>query len=620
MKRICHVLLFLLPAAVATAQNADSIWFVNNYIKREYSIPMRDGVHLFTSLYIPKDSLEKHPILLTRTPFSCSPYGETQFAGLWNTYIKAYLKENYILVTQDVRGKFMSEGTFVNVRPFIKEKRSVNDIDESTDAFDTIDWLIRNIPGNNGRVGVTGISYNGFYASQAAVSNHPALVAVSPQAPVTDWFMGDDFHRNGAFALIDAFGFFTRGFGSPRRALTSEWPQAAFSHSAPDSYRFHLQTGALPNFTKLTGDSISFWNDMMKHPNYDDWWKARDARRSLYNIKAAVLVVGGFYDAEDCFGPLNTYKAIEKQNPSADNRLVMGPWYHGQWARNDGTALGNLRFGSNTSEWFVNNIEIPFFNFHLKNKGSLEKLDEAVVFFTGENQWKQFSQWPPMQATNKALYLNEENKLSWRRPSAKSSYSSYLSDPAKPVPYIEGTHDRRIREYMTGDQRFAASRTDVLVFQTEALEEDITLAGPLIADLSVSLSTTDADFVVKLIDVFPDDFKYGAKDPYPMGGYQLLVRGDVMRGRFRNSFEKPEPFTPSRIAKVKYTMPDIAHRFQKGHRIMVQIQSSWFPLIDRNPQEFTDIYHARDDQFKKSTIRIYHDQVHSSNIILPVLP
>lgn len=456
MKRICHVLLFLLPAAVATAQNADSVWFVNNYIKKEYSIPMRDGVHLFTSLYIPKDSLEKRPILLTRTPFSCSPYGETQFAGLWNTYIKAYLKENYILVTQDVRGKFMSEGTFVNVRPFIKEKRSVNDIDESTDAFDTIDWLIRNIPGNNGKVGVTGISYNGFYASQAAVSNHPALVAVSPQAPVTDWFMGDDFHRNGAFALIDAFGFFTRGFGSPRRALTSEWPQAAFSHSAPDSYRFHLQTGALPNFTKLTGDSIGFWNDMMKHPNYDDWWKARDARRSLYNIKAAVLVVGGFYDAEDCFGPLNTYKAIEKQNPSADNRLVMGPWYHGQWARNDGTALGNLRFGSNTSEWFVNNIEIPFFNFHLKNKGSLEKISEASVFFTGENQWKQFNQWPPRQATNKALYLNEENKLSWRRPSAKNSYSSYLSDPAKPVPYIEGTHDRRIREYMTGDQRFAA--------------------------------------------------------------------------------------------------------------------------------------------------------------------
>ena len=597
--------------------NNDSAWVRKNYDKKEVYIIMRDGIRLFTSMYIPKDSVEKHPILLTRTPFSCSPYGQ-RFAGMWNSHVLAYLHEKYIIVYQDVRGKFMSEGLFEDVRPYIHHKKSASETDESTDAFDTVDWLVKNLF-SNGKVGVTGVSYNGFYASQASISGHPAIVAVSPQAPVTDWFMGDDFHRNGALALIDAFGFFTRGFGSPRPTLTNERAHSSYTPPDIDAYDFFLRTGALPSFTKLTGDTLAFWNQMMRHSNYDSWWKARDVRTSLFNIKPSVLVVGGLFDAEDFYGALNTFKAIDKQSASTSSRLVLGPWYHGQWGGNEGRSVGLIQFGSSTSEWYFKNIELPFFNYYLKGKGSVDDISKANVFFSGENAWKKFTAWPPAAVVAKPLFFQPNGQLSWQKPSIAQSFSSYSSDPSKPVPYIEGKYIGRMKEYMTGDQRFASARTDVLVFETETLSGNLTLAGPLVADLSASISTSDADFVVKLIDVFPDDFKYSDKDNYVMGGYQMLVRGDVIRGRFRNSFENPEPFIPGEITKVKLTMPDIAHTFKKGHRMMVQVQSSWFPLIDRNPQQFVNIYQAKNEQFIKSDIRIYHDRNNSSSIILPVM-
>jgi len=605
----------------------DSAWICDNYYKIERYIPMRDGIKLFTAIYIPKDSTEKHPILIKRTPYSLAPYGEDQFIDFWKKYQRYYFREGYIIVWQDVRGRWMSEGQFVDVRPFIKEKKSNKDIDESSDAFDTIDWLVKNIPHNNGCVGVSGISYPGFYSTMAAASGHPALKAVSPQAPVTDWFRGDDFHHNGAFFVMDAFDFYLGEFGKPRTGPTTIRP-GGFDYYAKDNYKFFLEAGALKNLMKLTGDSIAFWKDLFAHPNEDDWWRARNARNSMYNVKPAMLVVGGYFDAEDCFGAWNLFKAIKKQSPQTNSYLSMGPWYHEEWSYNDGTHLGNIKFGSNTSYWYQNNIEIPFFNHYLKGKAD-PKLSAATIFFSGENKWRKFDQWPPAEKKDRTIYLQNGGGLSWDKPSGKNNFSEYLSDPAHPVPYMEDVHFNRSREYMTDDQRFAFRRPDVLSFQTGLLKEDITLAGPVIADLRVSISTTDADFVVKLIDVFPDSLSYNIEDNYtekdfikiyPMGGYQMLVHAEIMRGKFRNSFEKPEPFKPNAIEAIHYVLPDVAHTFKKGHRIMIQVQSSWFPLVDRNPQKFTNIYTCDDADFQKATIRIYHDNEHASGIVLPIEP
>lgn len=613
---------------ITLAQNYDADWLATNYTKKEVYIPMRDGVKLFTSIYLPKNNAEKHPILITRTPYSCAPYGEKTYRNYATRgHYREYLKENYIMVTQDVRGRWMSEGTFVDVRPFNPNKKG-NETDEASDTYDTVDWLVKNLENNNGNVGAFGISYPGFYATMAALSNHPALKAVSPQAPVTDWFMGDDFHHNGAFMVMDGFAFYS-GFGKPRPLPTTVGP-AGFTYPTQDNYEFYLRTGTLANFAKLMGDSIAFWKDLYNHPNYDDWWKARNPRNFVQYISPtlATLEVGGLFDAEDCFGAWNLYKAIETKAKN-NNRIVIGPWYHGQWASGDGTHLGNVRFDANTSEWFGANIEVPFFNYYLKGKGNIDAIKEANVFFTGENKWRQADKWPLAGMTNTDLYLENDGKLSFSRSPGKPGYEEYISDPAKPVPYTEDVHFRRTREYMTDDQRFAARRPDVVVFQTEPLEQDLTVGGPLTADLRVSISTTDADFVVKLIDVFPDDFAYPAAadapaasrtiapgTPYLMNGYQMLVRGDIMRGRFRNSFEKPEPFVPNQPTQVKYTMPDVAHTFKKGHRIMVQVQSSWFPLVDRNPQKFVDIYKASASDFQKATIRIWLGE---SRVILPVI-
>lgn len=630
MKKISCIFIFFIPLLIQ-AQQEDSLWFVQHYNKQEVSIPMRDGIKLFTSIYLPKDNSEKHPILLTRTPYSCQPYGSDKYNGeYWYTYERNYAKEGYILVKQDVRGRWMSEGDFVNVRPFNANKKA-REIDESSDSYDTIDWLIKNMESNNGKVGVFGISYPGFYSTMAAASNHPALKAVSPQAPVTNWFIGDDFHHNGAFFQMDAFDFYSAlgfGFGQPHPIPTA-MPARTVGYPIHDNYKFYLEKGTVPNLAALLGDSMPFFKEVMNHPNYDQFWKARDARNATHDLKPAMLWVGGLFDAEDNWGAWNAYKAAEDNNKGKDfNKLVMGPWYHGQWANSDGTHLGNLEFGSNTSTWYQQNVEIPFFNYYLKGKGDIAKLAEATIFVTGANEWKNFNQWPPVEKQEKELYLQANGKLSWTKPINEKGFTDYVSDPSKPVPYTEDVHFNRTRNYMTDDQRFASRRPDVLVFQTDTLQDDITVAGNVAADLITSISTTDADFVVKLIDVFPDNLSftpidiYSDKDPetkYPMGGYQLLVHGEIFRGRFRNSYEKPAAFTPGKIDEVKYKLGDVAHTFKKGHRIMIQIQSSWFPLVDRNPQNFVDIYHATAADFKKATINIYHNAKGSSKIILPVL-
>ena len=611
----------------ASAQNEDSVWVREHYNKMEQMITMRDGKKLFTALYIPKDSSEKHPILLTRTPYSCAPYGVDNFSSrLYKSYWINYLKEGYIIAVQDVRGRWMSEGEFVDVRPFNPNKKNA-EFDEASDTYDAIEWMINNIPGNNKRVGVFGISYPGFYSTMAALSGHPALKAVSPQAPVTEWFIGDDFHHNGAFMLMDAFSFYS-GFGKSRPQPTTIG-SPGFDPPSMDNYDFYLRTGPVKNFTKIMGDSIAFWKDLMSHPDYDNWWKARNPRNFVTNIKPAMLVVGGLYDAEDCFGAWNLYKTIEEKSKNTDNRLVMGPWVHGGWSSSESSYIGNVRFGDKTSEYYQRNIEIPFFNFYLKLRGTVHGIAEANIFFSGENEWKKLNQWPPQNVEYKNLYLAENNKLLLDGITVNNKptgTSEYMSDPAHPVPYTEDVHLGRTAEYMTDDQRFASRRPDVLTFATGTLSQDITLAGPLVADLAVSLSTTDADFVVKLIDVFPDEFKYdetvsgkGNGKDYPMGGYQMLVRGEIMRGKYRNSYEKPEAFVPGKITQVKYTLPDVAHTFKKGHQLMIQIQSSWFPLADRNPQKFTDIYHCNESDFQKATIKVYHDGVNASKIILPVL-
>lgn len=603
----------------AFAQSPEAEFIKQNYTKVEKQIPMRDGVKLFTSIYIPKSTAEKYPFLISRTPYTVSPYGAEMKTSLGN-YIEM-AKEGFIFVYQDVRGRWMSEGKFVDVRPHNNNKKSPSDVDESSDTYDTIDWLIKNIPNNNGRAGLFGISYPGFYSTAALPGAHPALKAVSPQAPVTDWFIGDDFHHNGALFLMDAFSFqFT--FGAPRpKPITPEKGPKPFTFPIIDNYRFYMDLGALKNVNKkYYGDSIQFWNEMMAHGTYDSFWKDMNIRPHLKNITPAVMVVGGFFDAEDAYGALNTYKAIEQQSPQANNKLVMGPWFHGGWVRSKGDFFNDINFGQETSTYYQQKLELPFFTYYLKDKGNF-KPSEATIFVTGSNKWHNFDTWPPKDVVNKSLYFQANGKLSFSPPTTTGSFDEYVSDPAYPVPYQNGIQQRRTREYMIDDQRFAARRPDVRTYQTDVLTEDITLTGPLMANLQVSTTGTDADYVVKLIDVYPED----APNPRPnpknieMGGYEMLVRGEVMRGKFRNSFEKPEPFVPGKVTAVKYSLPDVAHTFKKGHKIMIQVQNSWFPLVDRNPQQFMDIYKADDKDFIKATHRIYHDATHPSSLMVTVL-
>jgi len=591
-----------------------------HYMKSEYQVPMRDGLKLFTVVYAPKDSSKKYPIMFNRTTYSVGPYGPDSFKAAIGPSVQM-AEEGYIFVYQDVRGRWMSEGEFVDARPYKPEKKGTSEVDESSDTYDTIEWLLKNIPNHNGRVGMWGISYPGFYVSMGIIDAHPAIKAASPQAPIGDWFIGDDWHHHGALFLADAFNFYSV-MGQRRPKPTSKGPPA-FDHGTSDGYKFFLEMGPLPNANKkYFKNEIAFWNDLMKHGTYDEFWKARRVMPHMKNIKPAVLVVAGWFDAEDLYGTLNTYQAIEKQNPNAYNILVMGPWCHGCWAGGDGSSLGNIQFGSKIGPYYRANIEKVFFDFFLKDKGELN-LPEASTFLTGANVWKSYEQWPPKGLQERALYFQANGKLSFDPPPADpEAFDEYLSDPMKPVPYIPQITSRRgVVGYMVEDQRFAATRPDVLVYQTDALSEDVTLAGPITAELNISTTGTDADFVVKLIDVFPE--KTPDPEPNPrdvkMGGFQMLVRGDVMRAKFRNSYERPEPIKPNQPTKVSFVLQDIHHTFLAGHKIMVQVQSSWFPLVDRNPQKFVDIYNATEGDFQKATHRVYRSGRLNSHLKVGVL-
>jgi len=610
------LLCFIFIQSIQAQHSQDSLWMAMHYTKEEKMIRMRDGASLFTSIYLPKDVSKKHPILMLRTPYSCRPYGVDKFHELYRSYHKYYLRAGYILVYQDVRGRYMSEGTYEDIRPHIANKKSEKDVDEASDTYDSIDWLVNNIPNNNGNVGIYGISYPGFYATMAALSGHPALKAVSPQAPVTDWYRGDDFHHNGAFALMDAFGFY-RSFGMPRPKPVKQYPNVN-SNFTSDSYDFMLEAGSLAEIKKnYFGDSIKFWNDMFAHPDLDKFWEDRNPLPHLQNVKPAMMVVGGLFDAEDCYGAWKTYEALKGQSKTGENMLVMGPWFHGNWGgRGTGDAIGNVQFGQKTAEWYQNEMEIPFFQKYLENSPNKMTGDKVNVFVTGSNEWKYYETWPPNGVKELKLFLKSEGKLSDQQPTEAGSMDSYVSDPNKPVPYRSDIGWNRTREYMLDDQRFAAQRPDVLTYESEVLTEDMTALGPVIADLFVKLSTTDADFVVKVIDVFPDDFNEYSSKNVPLGGYQMLVRGEIMRGRYRNSFAKPEAFKAGKADRVKYALPDISHNFRKGHRIMIQIQSSWFPIFDRNPQQMVDIYSCKSSDFIKSNIDVLRDKNHPSSVTL----
>jgi uncharacterized protein len=589
----------------------------SNYSKHEYRVPMRDGKKLFTAVYSPKDSSKKYPIMLNRTPYGVAPYGEKYFPTDLGPS-DYFSNDGFIFAYQDVRGRMMSEGEFVNMTPVIDHKNSPRDVDESSDAYDTIDWLLKNIPNNNGKVGIWGISYPGFYAACGMIGAHPALKAISPQAPIADWFIGDDFHHNGALYLPHAFGFLS-GFGRPRSDLTMK-QDSYFQLPTPDGYDFYLRLGPLPNVnSKYFKNGIPFWNEMVKHPVYDSFWQSRNLRPHLNDVKPATMTVGGWYDAEDLFGTLAVYQAVESSSPSAYNILVMGPWYHGGWSRSEGESLGNIHFGSDTSAFYRRDIEFPFFKHFLKDAEDPD-LPEAFVFLTGGNQWRKEKRWPPKDARMENLYLRADGKLTWEEPQEDSleEFDEYISDPEKPVPYINGIAKGMTREHMVEDQRFASRRMDVLTYQTDVLKKDVVIAGPAIPNLNVSTTGTDSDFVVKLIDVYPDDTPDFEPNPagVHMGGYQQLVRGELFRGKFRNSYSNPEPFVPGQITNIRYQMPDVFHEFKKGHRIMVQIQSSWFPLVDRNPQQYVDIYSSNERDFKKATQRIYHAKSAPSFITL----
>ena len=582
------------------------------YTKYEYRIPMRDGKRMFTSVYVPKDDSEPAPILMSRTPYSVAPYGVDKYKTEVGPSVEFGKLGKYIIVYQDVRGRNMSEGEFINMTPHKPNKKGPTDVDESSDTYDTIDWLVKNIPNNNGRVGTWGISYPGFYTAAGMIDAHPAHKAASPQAPITDWFTGDDFHRNGALYLPHAFNFLI-GFGKPRPEPIVPKRGETFDHGTPDGYKFFLNMGPLYNANeKYYKNEISFWNDMMKHGTYDEFWQSRNLRPHLKSIKPAVMTVGGWFDAENLYGAMNVYRSVEKTSQT-QNMLVMGPWRHGGWSRDAGDKLGDVSFNAKTSDYYRKNIELTFFDFHLRGKGE-NKLPEAYVFETGTNVWRKYDVWPPKETKEAALYLQPGGKLSLTAPKDGSdAFDEYVSDPAKPVPFITGIAVGMTVEHMLDDQRFAASRPDVLVYQTDPLEQDMTFSGPVRPELFVSTTGTDSDWIVKLIDVFPDDYETvepdvrgrNAPKKTPMNGYQMMVRGEVMRGKFRNSFSTPEAFVPGKAASVAYDMNDINHTFRRGHRIMIQIQSSWFPLVDRNPQKFLDIYSAKEADFVKATQRVY---------------
>ena len=626
---------FSAPAQAPPRPEAPEFDVKQHYTKYEYRIPMRDGAGLFTAVYVPKDSSRSYPFLINRTPYSVSPYGVDQFRTQLGPS-PDFDKVGYIFVLQDVRGRYMSEGTFIEMRPHIDVKKSNKDVDVSSDLYDTIDWLLKNVPNNNGKAGIWGISYPGFFTSASMIDTHPALKAASPQAPMTDLFKGDDAYHGGAFMLAANFGFYSsfRPQGNPELPVKVRVP---FDYGTPDGYEFFLKAATLEDLGKLLGGQEALWLDQVHHDTYDDYWKARNLAAHVKNVHCAVLTVGGWFDAEDLQGPFTLFHAIDQDDPGIFNALVVGPWVHGGWARLEGNHLGRVSFSADTGDYYRKNIIFPFFEQYLKGNGDA-KLPKAYVFETGTNVWRKYDAWPPTTAEKKTLYLHAKGLLTFVPPKDEATvYDEYVSDPSKPVPFINYVSQTVPQEYMVSDQRFAASRTDVLTYQTDVLQEDVTIVGPVSPRLFVSTTGTDSDWDVKLIDVYPPDYPQSKLDdprpedrgkpladvpppPVVMGGYEQLVRGEPFRGKFRHSFEKPESFTPNKVEEVGFAMQDVNHTFQRGHRIMVQIQSTWFPLTDRNPQTFLNIPDAKPSDFVKATQRIYHVQSQPSGLDTNVLP
>jgi putative CocE/NonD family hydrolase len=627
---------FVLGAGCAAqaqlAASAQEDFVRAHYTKYEFRIPMRDGVRLFTSVYVPKASAfpadpGPYPFLMDRTPYSVAPYGEDQYPERLGPSDE-FEKGGYIFVYQDVRGRWMSEGTFLEMRPHLDVKKTAQDVDDASDTYDTIDFLLKNVPNNNGKVGIWGISYPGFFTSASIIDSHPALVAASPQAPMTNLFEGDDGYHGGAFMLSANFGFYT-GF-KPSQNPELPKPTVRFDFGTPDSYQFYLNAGSLENLDKKNlNDSNWLFNDQMRHDTYDDYWKTRDLSQHMKNVHCAVLVVGGWYDAADLTGPYRTFNAIRKFNPETPATLVEGPWVHGGWSRNDGSRLGDIAFNAQTSVYFRAKVQFPFFEYYLKGKGA--PLPRAVVFETGANVWHNEDAWPPKNAAPKKLYFHADGKLSFEAPAEASGVDEYVSDPNHPVPFVGYVTDTVPQRYMVDDQRFARARPDVLTYETAPLEEDVTIAGPISPKLVVASSGTDSDFDVKLIDVYPDNTpdpdptldgnkRIISAPPLHMGGYEELLRGEPFRAKFRSSWEKPEPLTPGKPTAINFEMPDLYHTFRRGHRIMVQVESSWFPLTDRNPQTFTDIPSAKPEDFRKATEQVYRQKDAASGVEVLVLP
>jgi len=616
LKTFLAVVLFLFfssaPLHAQTAQPQDP---PAGFDKIEQMVPMRDGVKLHTIIYAPKSHREPLPILFNRTPYGIDNIYRAFLAGS----LKEEIEEGYIFAFQDIRGRFKSEGQFVMQRP-LRESGNAKLTDEGTDAYDTIDWLVKNVPKNNGRVGMFGTSYPGWLVVMAVLEPHPALKAVSEEATPADMFLGDDFHHNGAFRLTYGFEY---SFALESSKLTSN-----FKFDRYDTYQWYLRLGALSNAdAKYFHGKLPTWNNFVSHPNYDQFWQQQALVNQLKKVTVPIMHVAGWWDQEDFYGPVKAYEVLEKTDPNHVNYLVAGPWNHGGWNRATGDKLGNIDFGSPASQYFRANILRPWFAYYLKDKGKLEQ-PEALTFETGSNRWTSFEAWPPRaNVTQRSLYFHANGRLSYDAPStAQPQFDSYVSDPAHPVPYrprpVEPTYNpgdqggSRWSTWLLEDQRFVENRPDVLTWETEPLTQDTAIAGDIVAHLFASTSGTDSDWVVKLIDVYPESYP---KDP-KMGGYELMIADEILRGRFRRSFAKPEPIPANQVIEYAIDLHTNDHAFLKDHRIMVQVQSTWFPLYDRNPQKFVpNIFLARDSDYVAATQRIFRSSRYPSHVTIPIL-
>lgn len=601
-------------AAAALPTHAEGFDVGAAYEKSEHQIVTRDGTKLFTIVYTPKDKSKRYPILLRRTPYSVAPYGAGRIHE-WRALApaEAFLREGYIFVMQDVRGRYKSEGQWDNYHLLRQDKKGT---DETTDTYDTIEWLLRNVRGHNGRVGQWGISHDGWFTVMGMIHPHPALKAASPQATTGDAFFGDDFHHNGAFILQILSWIKYMGDSSAARADQAEMKLAPFDYGTPWAYEFFLNAGPTDGIeAKYFGGNLEKqWRETIEHPDYDDYWKRRNALEPLVNIKVPVLNVTGWYDTFDPYGSLATYKAIEQKNPRNSSTLVAGPWRHGGWLSDDGSKLGDVEFGSKTSEYFQQEVIFPFFQHYLKDKGDWGAT-EAVMFETGNDAWHRYEQWPPKGVASQSLYLQAKSRLSFAKPSDANADAcdEYVSDPAKPVPYTSKIDFENNHTWRLDDQRLDSTRPDVLTFESAPLEQDLTIAGPIGMELFASTSGTDSDWFVKLIDVYP-----GNAEKLP--GYQRLIGMDVMRGRYRNSFSAPEAMKPGEVTRIHFDILDKFHTFKKGHRLRVHVQSSFFPYIDRNPQTFVpNIYRAQPQDYRKATQRVCRSAQFASHLVLPVL-